>query len=89
MPTLEERLGTPVWLLRRLAFSEDTSAHRTEEVFEVGTTEPAWGPPAHGRWVGRPRLDGLRLEDEQQRELDATHQFLREILARTRDWPLG
>ena len=69
MPALEERLGTPVWLLRRLAFSEDTSAQRIEEVFEVGTTEPTWDPPAHGRWVGRPELDGLRLKDEQQREL--------------------
>ena len=28
------------------------------------------------------------LEPDARPELDATHQFLREILARIRDWPL-
>ena len=68
-PALEGRLGTRLWLLRRLAGSEDDAAKRISEVFEVEPAAPNWEPPTHGRWVGRGELDGLRLSDEAEREL--------------------
>ena len=67
VPALEQRLGTRIWLLRRLAWSEDAATERIEEVFEVEPADPGWDPPAHGRWVGRRELDGLRLRDEGER----------------------
>ena len=68
VPALEQRLGTRIWFLRTLAWSEDKASQRIEGVCEV---EPAdgWDPPAHGRWVGRRELDGLRLRDEGERRL--------------------
>lgn len=69
VPALEQRLGTRIWLLRRLAWSEDAATERIEEVFEVEPADPGWDPPAHGRWVGRRELDGLRLRDEGERGL--------------------
>ena len=69
VPALEQRLGTRIWLLRRLAWSEDEATERIEEVFEVEPADPGWDPPAHGRWVGRAELDGLRLRDEGERRL--------------------
>ena len=55
VPALEQRLGTRIWFLRRLAWTEDKATQRIEGVCEV---EPAddWDPPAHGRWVGRREL---------------------------------
>ena len=69
VPLFERRLGTTPWLLRQLAFAEDEEANRLEAVFELALRDPAWRPPAHGRWVGRDELSGLRLRDEGHREL--------------------
>jgi hypothetical protein len=73
VPLFERRLGTLPWLLRQLAFAEDEEANRLEAVFELALRDPAWQPPAHGRWVGRDDLDGLRLRDEGHRELLAAY----------------
>jgi hypothetical protein len=73
VPLFERRLGTMPWLLRQLAFAEDEEANRLEAVFELALRDPAWRPPAHGRWVGRDELDGLRLRDEGHRELLETY----------------
>jgi Phosphotransferase enzyme family len=59
----ERRLGTRPWLLRQLRFGKD------EAVFELELLDPRWSAPAHGRWVSRDDLDGLRLKDEDQRPL--------------------
>lgn len=59
----ERRLGTRPWLLRQLRFGED------EAVLELELSDPEWSQPAHGRWVARGDLDGLRLKDEDQRSL--------------------
>lgn len=59
----ERRLGTRLWLLRQLRFGED------EAVLELELTDPGWTPPAHGRWVARDDIDGLRLKDGDQRPL--------------------
>jgi hypothetical protein len=69
VPAFERRLGTTPWLLRQLKCDEDEEANRIEAVFELRLNDPAWRPPAHGRWVGRRELDGLRLRDEDQRDL--------------------
>jgi hypothetical protein len=69
VPAFERRLGTTPWLLRQLKCDEDEEANRIEAVFELTLNDPAWRPPAHGRWVGRRELDGLRLRDEDQRDL--------------------
>jgi hypothetical protein len=69
VPAFERRLGTTPWLLRQFRCDEDEDANRIEAVFELALRDPAWRPPAHGRWVGRRELDGLRLRDEDQRNL--------------------
>ena len=69
----ERRLGTTPWLLRQLRFEEDEQANRLEAVFELALRDSGWSPPAHGRWIGRAELDGVRLRDEDQRELLAAY----------------
>ena len=69
VPTLEQRLGTRIWFLRRLAWSEDKATERIEGVCEVEPADQDWDPPAHGRWVGLRELDGLRLREEEERRL--------------------
>jgi hypothetical protein len=64
----EQRLGTRPWLLRQLRFAE-SDAKRIDAVYELELLDPAWEPPAHGRWAGRDDLDRLPLKDEEQREL--------------------
>lgn len=73
VPALERRLGTQLWLLRRLASSQDEAARRIEAVFELEPVDPDWPPPAHGRWVGLAELARLRLKDERQRPLLKAH----------------
>ena len=73
VPALEHRLGTRLWLLRRLAFAEDESARRIDAVYELELVEPTWDTPAHGRWAGLGDLTRLRLKDEQQRALLAAY----------------
>ena len=68
VPGFERRLGTRPWLLRQLRYREDEGANRIDALFELALRDPAWRPPAHGRWVGRDELDGLRLRDDDQRE---------------------
>ena len=69
VPALERRLGTRIWFLRRLAWSEDKATQRIEGVCEVEPADQDWDPPAHGRWVGLRELDGLRLREEEERRL--------------------
>ena len=69
VPALEQRLGTRIWFLRRLAWSEDKATQRIEGVCEVEPADQDWDPPAHGRWVGLRELDGLRLREEEERRL--------------------
>jgi Phosphotransferase enzyme family len=73
VPLFARRLGTTPWLLRQLRFAEDEEANRIEAVFELVLRDPGWQAPAHGRWIGRAELDGLRLRDEDQRELLAAY----------------
>ena len=73
VPLFERRLGTTPWLLRQLYFADDEQAKRIEAVFELALRDPLWQAPAHGRWIGRGELDGLRLHDEGQRELLAAY----------------
>jgi hypothetical protein len=68
VPALERRLGTTPWVLRALREEQDEGTKRAEAVLELALRDPDWQPPAHGRWVGRGALDGLRLRDEHQRE---------------------
>lgn len=67
VPAIERRLGTPLWLLRRLDSTADEAARRTEAILELELLDPGWAPPAHGRWAGLGDLARLRLKDEQQR----------------------
>jgi Phosphotransferase enzyme family len=73
VPLFERRLGTTPWLLRQLHFAEDAEANRIEAVFELALRDLGWQAPAHGRWIRRAELDGLRLRDEGQRELLAAY----------------
>jgi len=73
VPAFERRLRTRPWLLRQIHFAEDEEAKRLEAVFELALRDPGWRSPAHGRWVSRDELDGLRLRDEGQRELLAAY----------------
>jgi hypothetical protein len=65
----ERRLGTRPWLLRQVRYEDDEAARRVAGVFELELRDAGWRPPAHGRWVGRDELAGMRLADESQREL--------------------
>ena len=69
VPAFERRLRTRPWLLRQIRFDDDEATERIEDVFELAAARPGWQAPAHGRWIGRSELDGLRLCDEEQREL--------------------
>jgi hypothetical protein len=73
VPAFERRLGTMPWLLRQLRCDQDENTKRIEAVFELTLCDPAWRPPAHGRWVGRGELDRLRLRDEEQRGVLAAY----------------
>jgi hypothetical protein len=73
VPAFERRLGTMPWLLRQFRCDQDENTKRIEAVFELTLCDPAWRPPAHGRWVGRGELDRLRLRDEEQRGVLAAY----------------
>lgn len=73
VPALERRLGTGLWLLRRLASAKEESARRIVAVFELELIDPGWDTPAHARWAGLADLERLRLKDEQQRPLLAAY----------------
>ena len=66
------RLGTTPWLLRQLAFDDDSA------VLELETPDEGWKPPAHARWAGEDELGRIRLRDEAHRALLAA--YLREGL---------
>src|SRR5687768_2027089 len=74
VPALERRLGTRLWLLRRIdGTTDDETAEPTAVLHELEVLDPEWAAPAHGRWVGNGELARLRLKDERQRPVLAAY----------------
>ena len=73
VPALEQRLATRLWLVRQVYVVEGEAAGPSASIFELELLDSEWVAPAHGRWVGRPELAGLRLKDEEQRPILAAY----------------
>lgn len=69
----ERRLGTPLWLIRRVADVEraETEEGEGEEevIFELELLDRDWTPPGHARWIGRNELRLLSRDDPHREAL--------------------
>ena len=73
VPAFERRLGTRPWLLRQLRFAEDEEASGSKRCSSSSCSTRTGGRRRTGAGSGRDELDGLRLRDEEQRELLAAY----------------
>lgn len=85
-PAYERRLGTRPWLLRQLAHSHDEERDVLDAVQELELVDPAWRPPANGRWASRDDLARLRLDDEERPVLESYLDTLDRVPAARPAW---